>query len=557
MLRIHRYVIFLLHKEVEINNSTTHTLSFLIVHYFSRMRKNTFRYLTIAVLSFISVSNSIAQNSDSSIIKNIINEATNNSQLKLLAHELLDDIGPRLVGTPQMKQASDWAIAKYNSWGVNAKREDWGQWRGWERGVSHIDMVYPRIKSLEGTQLAWSPSTKGKSVTAEVIILPDVKDSIAFQQWLPNAKGKFILVSMNQPTGRSDANWQENAKPASFDRMKAERDSLTAAWTNRIKKTGYTTRTLPRALDSAGAAGVVSCTWSKGFGVDKIFGAYTKHNPSVDIALEDYDLLYRMAEAGEKPRISVYADSKDLGVVPTFNTIAEIKGSEKPDEYVILSAHFDSWDGASGATDNGTGTLTMMEAMRILSKVYPHPKRTILVGHWGSEEEGLNGSRAFVEDHPEIVQKVQAVFNQDNGTGRVTNIAGQGFLNAYEYIPRWLMKVPDSVRNNITTSFPGMPGSGGSDFASFVAAGAPAFSLSSLSWDYGIYTWHTNRDTYDKIVWDDLQNNVILTAVLAYMASEDPNTTSREKIILPIDTKTGERTKWPEEKKAIRKGGLD
>src|SRR4051794_46739 len=501
------------------------------------MNKNFF--LTVLVLSITCITQSFAQNADSIIIQNIIQEATNNSQLKPLAHELLDDIGPRLVGTPQMQAASDWAIAKYKSWGIDAKRENWGQWRGWERGISHIDMVSPRVKSLEGAQLAWSPSTKGKSVTAEVIILPGIKDSVAFQQWLPNAKGKFLLVSMNQPTGRSDANWQEFAKPASFDRMKTDRQAQTDAWQDHIKRTGYTTRTLPRALDSVGAAGVISCTWSKGFGVDKIFGAYTKHSPSVDIALEDYDLLYRMTEAGDKPRISVYADSKDLGVVPTFNTIAAIKGSEKPDEYVILSAHFDSWDGATGATDNGTGTLTMMEAARILNKIYPHPKRTILIGHWGSEEQGLNGSRAFVEDHPEIVQKVQAVFNQDNGTGRVTDIAGQGFLNAYEYVSRWFTKVPDSIRNNINTSFPGMPGGGGSDFASFVAAGAPAFSLSSLSWDYGVYTWHTNRDTYDKIVWDDLQNNVILTAILAYMASEDPATTSRERSILPIDVKTG------------------
>ena len=102
--------------------------------------------------------------------------------------------------------------------------------------------------------------------------------------------------------------------------------------------------------------------------------------------------------------------------------IAEIKGSEKPDEYVVLSAHFDSWDGASGATDNGTGTVMMLEAMRILKQAYPNPKRTILVGHWGGEEQGLIGSRAFAEDHPEIVQGCRRLFNQDNGTGRVADI---------------------------------------------------------------------------------------------------------------------------------------
>ncbi len=120
------------------------------------------------------------------------------------------------------------------------------------------------------------------------------------------------------------------------------------------------------------------------------------------------------------------------------NTIAEIKGIEKPNEFVMLSAHFDSWDAATGATDNGTGTLVMMETMRILKKIYPNPKRTILVGHWGSEEQGLNGSRAFVEDHPEIVANIQALFNQDNGTGRVVNMSGAGFANAKNYLGRWL-----------------------------------------------------------------------------------------------------------------------
>jgi len=179
------------------------------------------------------------------------------------------------------------------------------------------------------------------------------------------------------------------------------------------------------------------------------------------------------------------------------------------------------------------------------------------VGHWGSEEEGLNGSRAFVEDHPEIVKNIQAVFNQDNGTGRVVNLAGQGYLNAYDYLGRWLTKVPSEIRDSIKTTFPGTPGGGGSDFASFVAYGAPAFSLSSLNWSYGTYTWHTNRDTYDKIVFDDLRSNAILVAILAYMASEDPARTSTEKSVLPLNPKTGEQMKWPAPVKSIRSGGLD
>jgi Zn-dependent M28 family amino/carboxypeptidase len=216
----------------------------------------------------------------------------------------------------------------------------------------------------------------------------------------------------------------------------------------------------------------------------------------------------------------------------------------------MLSAHFDSWDGGQGATDNGTGTLTMMEAMRILKLVYPNPKRTILVGHWGSEEQGLNGSRAFVEDHPEIVSKLQALFNQDNGTGRIANISGQGYQHAGEFISRWLAAVPSILKDSIKTNFPGTPGGGGSDFASFVAAGAPGFSLSSLSWSYYNYTWHTNRDTYDKIIFDDLRSNAIVTAIMVYMACEDPETLPRDKAKLS----SGQPIPWPVQVKAIRKG---
>ena len=312
-----------------------------------------------------------------------------------------------------------------------------------------------------------------------------------------------------------------------------------------------------KAREDAGAIGLVASSWSRGFGVNKIFSARTKKIPTVDLELEDYGMLYRMVDYGDKPVITIVAKSKELGEVTNFNTIAEIKGTEKPEEYIILSAHFDSWDGGTGATDNGTGTLVMMEAMRILKKMYPNPKRTILVGHWGSEEQGLNGSRAFVEDHPEIVKNIQASFNQDNGTGRVVNISGQGFVHSYDYLGRWLAAVPKEITDEIKTTFPGTPGGGGSDYASFLAAGVPAFSLSSLSWSYWNYTWHTNRDTYDKIVFDDVRNNAILTAILTYMASEDPATTSREKRVMPLNSRTGKQRTWPRQRSPNRLGGMD
>jgi carboxypeptidase Q len=492
---------------------------------------------------------------DDAIVDKIVAEGTDNSQLEVLGHQLMDVIGPRLVGTPQMKAANDWAVKTYAGWGISAENEEWGKWKGWERGITHIDMVSPRVATLHGTQLAWSPPTPKKGTTAGLVTLPEVADAEAFTNWLPSVKGKFVMVSMLEPTGRPDYNWEEFATEESFEKMKKEREAQTDKWNQNIKNTGYTTRNINEALEAAGAVGIVQSRWSKGFGANKIFGANTKTIPVVDLSLEDYGMLYRMVEKGDAPVIKVVAESKDLGTVPTFNTIATIPGTELPNEYVMLSAHFDSWDGGTGATDNGTGTLTMMEAARILKKVYPNPRRTIIIGHWGSEEQGLNGSRAFVEDHPDIVENLQALFNQDNGTGRVVSISGQGFLHSYDYITRWLEAVPKQFKSEIETTFPGTPGGGGSDYASFVAAGAPGFSLSSLSWSYGSYTWHTNLDTYDKIVFDDVRNNAILTAILAYQASEDPERTSREKSVLHLNPRTGEPMTWPEPRSPNRDGG--
>src|SRR5690606_29012576 len=110
-----------------------------------------------------------------------------------------DVIGPRLVGSPQMQQAHEWAVEKYTSWGIDARNEKWGEWKAWERGITHIDLISPRIRTLEGMQLAWSPSTGKKAVTGEVVLIPDVRDSIAFQKWLPQVKGKFVLFSASQP----------------------------------------------------------------------------------------------------------------------------------------------------------------------------------------------------------------------------------------------------------------------------------------------------------------------------------------------------------------------
>jgi carboxypeptidase Q len=203
------------------------------------MKKILFILLFAVSFSYSQRWNTPAENKiDNPVIKSIIDEATNNSQLENLAHELFDVVGPRLVGTPQMQQAHDWAVAKYNSWGIDAYNHEYGKWRGWERGITHIDMVEPRVRTLVGRQLAWSPSTKKKGVTAEVTLVPDIESKEDFENWLKTIKGKFVLVSQYQPTGRPDSNWEEFALPESFEKMKNDREEMSRKWFSNLRLTG-------------------------------------------------------------------------------------------------------------------------------------------------------------------------------------------------------------------------------------------------------------------------------------------------------------------------------
>jgi hypothetical protein len=328
--------------------------------------------------------------------------------------------------------------------------------------------------------------------------------------------------------------------------MQAERDTAMRQWRQRLTAMGMTARTLASQLDAAGAAGVLTNSWSRGWGVDKIFLARTSRAPTFDVSCEDYSLLARLAQNNQHPVVRAFADSKLAPQEsPVYNTIAEVRGSEKPGEYVMLSAHLDSWDGASGATDNGTGTIIMLEAMRILRAAYPQPRRTILAGHWSGEEEGDIGSAAYAADHPEILKGLQVLLNQDNGTGNIDRIVTVGFLDAPEHFARWMSKMPEDVWRGVTLEFPGYAHDESTDSDAFACRDAPGFFLNSADWDYTDYTWHTNRDTYDKVNFDAVKRNATLVALFAYEASEDPATVVRTRRVPPTDPRTGQPMRVP------------
>lgn len=496
------------------------------------------------------------------VIRRIYDIGIDSSHLYPLAQTLLDSIGPRLTGTPNLSAANDWLVRTYAGWGIAARNIPYGTWTGWTRGTTHVDLLAPRVRTLEGGVMAWSPGTGGRDVVGPVVLLPDVADSAEFAAWLPQVRGKFVLLSLAEPTCRPDDQWRESAMPGSFDRMAAARATARAEWLLRQLRTGYSAGrgagTLGRRLGQAGAAGVITANWeNNGWGARRVFGDLRQVVPAVELSCEDYGLLFRLAERAQGPVLRVRADAHVQADVPVANTIAELRGSAKPDEYVILSAHLDSNDGGSGATDNGTGTVLVMEAMRILRQTYPAPRRTILAGHWAGEEQGLQGSHAFVEDHPDVVRGIQVVFNHDDGTGRIISASSSGFTDAGGSLGRWIGQIPGELTRELRLDLPGMPSGGGTDVSSFVCAGVPGVGLGSASWGYTAYTWHTNRDTFDKIVWDDLRANATLLAMLAYLAAEDEVGVSRERRSLETGPRTTEPAtggvaSWPACNKALR-----
>jgi carboxypeptidase Q len=488
-----------------------------------------------------------------SVIRKMWQIGMTQSQTERLAQVLIDSIGPRLSGTPGYAAAGQWLERTYGEFGIPVRRHQYGTWRGWRQGTVHMQMIAPRHQNLEVELLAWSPGTNGRTLESDVVAIPELADSAAVRQWLTTLRGKFVLVSAPEIMCRARQELEQNARAATVTAINTRRtESVRNALTRfrALAPTGTPPQEVNRAvyarLDSAGVAGVASLTWSGGWGVNKIFAANTQRAPGVDLSCEDYGLLHRLASNNQGPRVRLFVESEATRAeVPMFNVVAELRGTELPNEFVLLSAHLDSWHGATGATDNGTGTLTMLEAMRILKQAYPNPRRTIIAGHWGGEEQGVIGSSAFAEDHPDVVTGLQTVFNQDNGTWRVEILEAQGFLKAGANLARWVAQLPAEMTDSVQLQLPGPQANSGSDHTSFVCRQVPAFRLQSPYGEYRQYTWHTNRDTYDKIVFDDLKNNATMAAMMAYAASEDRERTSRELSTLPPFA-NGQPRPWPQ-----------
>ena len=265
------------------------------------------------------------------------------SHVEQLAQVLMDSVGPRLSGSPGQRSSIEWAVSMYEGWDIPVRTEQYGTWRGWDRGYTHIDLVAPRKRTLNGTMLAWSPGTEGP-VEGEVIAMPLFGNQADFEAWVPDVAEKFVAIWYAEPTCRAPESWAAFATPESQTRMQALQQNVQGAWGASIQSAGGLGR-VASGIERAGAAGIVTSRWSNGWGANKIFSSYTSSVPSIHLSCEDYGLVHRLASNDQGPVLRVDAEAEFLGEVPVFNVIGELRGSELPDEYWLccISAFTETW----------------------------------------------------------------------------------------------------------------------------------------------------------------------------------------------------------------------
>ena len=515
---------------------------------------------------------------DSEINAKIRAEAENNSQIMRTMHYLTDVYGPRLTASPNFTNAAEWAVKQMTEWGfTNGALEPFdfvngdGTARpGWlnERFSAHI--VSPVKDSLVGEVLAWTPSTNGV-VTAEAVhIVPPTRPTQAeLDAWIaevtPNIQGKVVLVgehrrvSVNEnppPLRRDDEALRRqldpNAPPGEGRRGRGGRggggrgneppdptrltaQAVNAAVTELMLKAGVGVR-----IDDAGRDhGQIRAFQNRAYDV-------TKAPPTVVLRNEDYGRITRILANGTPVRLEINIVNQLFPNAKAYNAVAEIPGTDKADEVVMLGGHLDSWHAATGATDNAIGCAVMMEAARILKAIGVKPRRTIRVALWGGEEQGLLGSEAYVEKHfgsaenpkPEFF-KFNGYFNVDSGTGRIRSASVFGPPEAATVLREIFKPFEDLgiMGASATTS----RRSGGTDSTSFNQAGLPGIGLSQDPIEYQTYTWHTNLDTYERIIEADVKKSAAAIASAVYhLAMRDEMLPRFSKETMPEPPATGQ-----------------
>jgi hypothetical protein len=465
----------------------------------------------------------------------LIDQAMNHSQVMQNLQHLSDLIGPRLSGSAAMRRANEWTAQQFKSYGLTAALEPYTFGVTWERGSAALRLLSPFPRAVTAQSWAWTQGTGGKTLSGPVV-LTDLSTPESLAVYRSKVKGAWVLPRAPFPIWNPDGPTMTPKDSAELDAKMKLRSSLFADTSaSAVAARRQFQVDLPYILKAAGALGTL-IDGSKEYGLMTMSGSPTRVAPlpSLVIAHEDYALLARLVQSGVAPRVEAKVENR-LGKTPVqqWNTVAELKGSERPNEVVILGAHLDSWDLGTGVTDNGTGSMVVLEAARALTQSGLKPKRSIRFILFSGEEEGLLGSRAYAEAHAAQADSIQAVLVLDNGTGAVTGQALQGRKDLEGLWKQLLAPVAtldaDSVRD---------ANKGGTDHLSFLPYGVPGFNFDQLERGYN-HTHHSQTDTYDNAVPGDLKQAAAVMAVTAYELANLPEMLSRgpKTPVQPVPTK--------------------
>jgi carboxypeptidase Q len=453
--------------------------------------------------------------------------------------------GPRVTGTPAIKQASAWIMQKFQEWGLtNIHEEPWPFGKGWSLERFSANLVEPQPQPLIGYPKSWTPGTRG-TVMAEVLYAPVTSES-DFEKYRGKLRGKIVLTQPPREVKMLEGRVVLRMTPEDIE--EAEATPIPAAdgsggpradrgLVDKIRDFYFSEGAVAlfdRGASSDMATGGSDLSWmvrrtdggtvfvSSGGPRDQNAG---KVSPAVTLAVEEYNRLVRLVEhkIPVKIELNIQAKFHDENGMNGFNTVAELPGTDLAREVVLLGGHLDTIQAGTGATDNACGVAAMMEAVRILKAVGAKPRRTIRLGFWGGEEQGLLGSRAYVKQHyadpttmkllPEH-ELLSVYFNLDNGTGKIRGIWLQGNLGVREIFKQWMEPLHD-----LGVTILGPRSVASTDHASFDAVGLPGFQFLVERLEYGARTHHSNMDVFDRVQREDMIQQATVAAVFAYNAA--------------------------------------
>ncbi len=518
------------------------------------MKRQTYILLLLSILVSISLAQPrFREKVDTAAVRRIWIEGTENSQVMEIAEYITEVCGPRLTGSPQFMKAATWSMKRMEEWGlVNVHLEGWGPFgKSWSLGRYTATVTEPDVFPLVSFPKAWSPGTSGR-VSGEAILF-DAKTDSALAHFKGRLKGKFVLLddiremkAQFEPraTRETDSTLLELAN-ADFSRPRRVRQVIPT--TPEEKKRSLTAHNKTRMMYTEGALAILTVSRGDGGNVFVQQVSVPSHPdtpftrrprpwdvrnqkvlPQIQVASEHYNRLVRLLHRGEKVTIEMELEVKFPKADSAYNVIGEIRGTDLADEIVMIGGHLDSWHGGTGATDNATGSAACLETMRILKKLDLKPRRTIRIGLWSGEEQGILGSEAHVAKMygtrssdsartitlKPLAEKFSVYFNNDNGTGRIRGVHMQGNEAVRPIFRSWLRAIGDHDAATLT-----IQNTSSTDHMSFDNIGLPGFQFIQDEIEYFPLTWHSTMDVYDRIQEKDLQQAAVIMAIFAYNAA--------------------------------------